>query len=322
MDIEFGILKSVDIRKIFPSEPGNFTPWLAENINKLSNILGRDLEIVQTEYAIGDFSADIVAKDLASSDIIVIENQFGSSDHKHLGQILLYCAGINASCMVWIAESFKDEHRKTIDWLNNNTISNIEFYAIELEIIQIDDSKPVPLFKIIESPNKNIVSGTGNASLRNSDTQEKYRQYFQGLIDELREKYKFTNVKVGQAQGWYAFPSENSKIYKYETSFALNDRVRAGIYLDSGDKNKNKDIFDKLFLDKEIIEKEFGETLCWEKLDNKRACRIILYTDGHINLDAEELSNIKDWAIEKLLKFKKIFPNHIKEYVELVKNFV
>jgi len=74
MAIEFGTLKTVDIRKVWPSEPSNFTPWLAENINKLSNILGRDLEIIQTEYAVGDFTADIVAKDLSSSSIVVIEN--------------------------------------------------------------------------------------------------------------------------------------------------------------------------------------------------------------------------------------------------------
>jgi len=315
MAIEFGTLKTVDIRKVWPSEPSNFTPWLAENINKLSNILGRDLEIIQTEYAVGDFTADIVAKDLSSSSIVVIENQYGSSDHKHLGQILLYCAGINASCMVWIAESFKDEHRKTIEWLNNNTINEIEFYAIGLEIIQIDDSKPVPLFKVIESPNKNVASGTRTEPLENSDTQEKYRQYFQKLIDELREKYRFTNAKMGQPQSWYAFPSENSKIYRFETSFALNDRVRAGIYLDSGEQIKNKDIFDKLFSEKEIIEKEFGEVLCWERLDDKRACRIITYTDGHINSDTEELSRIKNWAIEKLIKFKEVIPKYIKKYL-------
>ena len=315
MKIELGTLKTVDVRKLWPSEPGDFTPWLAENINKLSQILGKDLEIVQTEYAIGDFSADIVAKDLSSSSIVVIENQYGTSDHKHLGQILLYCAGINASCMVWIAESFKDEHRKTIEWLNNNTINDIGFYAIELEIIQIDDSKPVPLFKIIESPNKNIVSARANNPMGNSDTQEKYRQYFQYLIDELREKYKFTNAKVGQPQNWYSFSSENSKVFVYETSFALNDRVRAGIYLDTGDQNKNKEIFDKLFANKEDIEKEFGETISWERIDDKRACRIIVYKDGNIDLDTEELSKIKEWAIEELMKFKNVFPKYIKKYV-------
>lgn len=315
MVIELGTLKNVDIRKVWPSEPSNFTPWLAENIRYLSDILNREIEIIEKEYSIGDYSADIVAKDLSSSGIIVIENQYGISDHKHLGQILLYCAGINASCVVWIAESFKDEHKKTIEWLNNNTVNNVEFYAIQLEIIQIDDSKPVPLFKIIESPNKNVLSDGTIRTIENSDTQERYRQYFQILIDELRLKYKFTNAKAGQPQNWYSFSSENSKVYLYETSFAFNDRVRAGIYLDAKDQILNKAIFDKLYSEKENIEKEFGENLCWERIDEKRACRIIIYSDGHINLDTEELSKIKDWTIEKLLRFKEIFPKYFKKYV-------
>jgi len=315
MEIAFGTIKTVDIRKIWPSEPSDFTPWLAENINKLSNILGRDLEIIQTEYAIGDYSADIVAKDLSSSQNVVIENQYGTSDHRHLGQILLYCAGIKASCMVWIAEDFKDEHRKTIEWLNNNTNDDIEFYAIELEIIQIDDSKPVPLFKIIESPNKNIISSNTIKNGENSDTQNMYKQYFQSLIDELRIKYKFTNAKKGQPQSWYSFPSEQSKIYHYGTSFASNDRVRTEIYLDTGDQNKNKEIFDKLYLDKENIEREYGSEIYWERLDQRRACRICVYKDGNINLDTDELTKIKEWAIEKLLKFKEVFPKYFKKYV-------
>jgi len=311
MTIELGILKTVDVRKIWPSEPSNFTPWLAENIKQLSDILGREIEIIQKEYAVGDFSADIVAKDLSSSNVIVIENQYGTSDHKHLGQILLYCAGINASCVIWIAESFKDEHRKTIEWLNNNTMDGIEFYAIQLEIIQIDDSRPVPLFKVIESPKKNKAIQI----TENSDTQERYRQYFQILIDELREKYKFTNAKAAQLQNWYAFSSENTKIYTYNASFALRGRARAEIYLDSGDQTKNKDIFDKLLIEKDAIEKEFGSVISWERLDEKQACRIAVYTNGHINLDTEELTEIKEWTIEKLLKFKEVFPKYIKKYI-------
>jgi len=100
MKIELGNLKTVEIRHLWLSEPGDFTPWLAENIDRLGTILGKDLEVIQTEYAVGDFSADIVANDLSTSRKVVIENQFGSSDHRHLGQILLYCAGIKATCMI------------------------------------------------------------------------------------------------------------------------------------------------------------------------------------------------------------------------------
>ena len=213
--------------------------------------------------------------------------------------------------MVWISEKFKDEHRQAIEWLNSNTINGIEFYAIELEIIQIDDSKPVPLFNIVESPNKNVSSYYNSAATENSDIQESYRLYFQSIIDELREKFKFTNARVGQPQNWYSFASENSKVFKYGTSFAMNDRVRAEIYIDMGDKNQNKAIFDNLFSNKENIEKEFGASLTWERLDDKRASRVAIYIDGSITDDTTDIENIKKWAIDNLLKFKKVFPKYI-----------
>lgn len=316
MSVELGNLKTVEIRNLWKSEPGDFTPWLAENIERLSKILGKDLEVIKTEYAVGDFSADIVAKDLSTSRTVVIENQFGISDHKHLGQILLYCAGIKASCMVWIAESFKDEHRQAIEWLNSNTINEVEFYAIELEVIQIDDSKPVPLFKIVESPNKNITLGIQASNNGITDTQELYQKYFQSLIDELREKHRFTNARVGQPQNWYSFASEQSRVFKYGTSFAANDRVRTEIYIDMGDQTKNKELFDKLFEQKEVIEKEFGNEITWERLDDKRACRICTYIDGMISADTTQLEEIKKWAIENMLKFKKVFPKHIQKIVK------
>lgn len=282
----------------------------------MSKILGKDLEVIKTEYAVGDFSADIVANDLNTSRTVVIENQFGISDHKHLGQILLYCAGIKATCMVWIAESFKDEHRQAIEWLNTNTINEIEFYAIELEVIQIDDSKPVPLFKIVESPNKNITSGIPASNNGITDTQELYQKYFQSLIDELREKHRFTNARVGQPQNWYSFASEQSRVFKYGTSFAANDRVRTEIYIDMGDQNKNKELFDKLFEKKDELEKEFGNVLTWERLDDKRACRICNYIDGSISADTTQIEEIKNWAIENMLKFKKVFPKYIAKIVK------
>lgn len=311
---ELGVLKNVELRNIWQSEPSDFTPWLASNIEYLSKALGKDLEIIQTEYAVGDFSADIVATDLGSAKKVVIENQYGISDHRHLGQILLYCAGIKASCMVWIAESFKDEHRQVFEWLNANTINEMEFYAIEIEVIQIDESRPVPVFKIVESPNKMQTKRYEQIDSNISDTQEDYRRYFQSLIDELREKHKFTNAKIGQPQNWYSFTSELSGLFQYSTSFASKNRVRAEIYLDSGDQIQNKQLFDFLHGKKEEIERSFGEELAWERLDEKRASRVAIYIDGSIRTDTESLAKIKEWAIGKLLKFKKIFPEQIKKF--------
>lgn len=312
MGIELGSLENVGIKKLWKKEANDFTPWLAENIDKLGSVLGKDLEVIQTEFPVGPFSADIVANDLGSSRKVVIENQYGTSDHRHLGQILLYCAGIKASCVVWIAESFKDEHRQAIEWLNNNTINEIEFFAIGIEVIRIDESRPVLLFKIIESPSKNINSTMSKSSLGLTDTQESYQKYFQSLIDVLREKYNFTNAKVGQPQNWYSFASEQSKIFKYNVTFAAKDLVRSEIYIDTRPQSKNKKIFDALYDQKDVIEKEFGSELIWERLDENIACRISTGMEGAINVDTDELERIKAWHIESLLKLKEVFPKYIK----------
>lgn len=316
--MEFGELKNIAIKNIWESEHGKFTPWLSENIDKISEVIGKDLEIDQTEYPVGNFSADILATDLSTSKKVIIENQFGDSNHKHLGQIILYCAGVDANTLIWVSEKFKDEHKKTIEWLNANTLKNIEFYAIEIEIIQIDNSRPVPRFTVVVSPNKNFSGEIDSPSNELSDTQGAYKNFFQKLIDDLREKHHFTNAKAGQPQSWYSFASENSRFFKYSLSFALKERIRAEIYIDSGEQKINKELFDRLYKIKEKIEKEFGEALVWEKLDTKRASRIAIYKDGSINSDSDQLLLIHEWAIEKLLKFKKIFPKYLLNEIKTI----
>jgi len=52
-----------------------------------------------------------------------------------------------------------------------------------------------------------------------SSRGEAYRQFFQKLLDELREKHHFTSARVGQSQNWYSFSSGISGT-PYSASFA------------------------------------------------------------------------------------------------------
>jgi hypothetical protein len=114
-----------------------------------------------------------------------------------------------------------------------------------------------------------IVSGEVGQQL--SETQEKYRSYFQELLDELRETHKFTNARTGLPQNWYTFPSENSRVYTYSTSLARGGRVRVAVYIDCRGKVKNEQIFDCLYQKREEIDAAFGTPLSWERLDARRA---------------------------------------------------
>ena len=116
-------LQRVQIREIWQSEPRDFTPWLVteENLTLLSEAIGIQLEVHSVEESVGEFRADIVCESRPEGDLVLVENQFGQTDHIHLGQILTYTAGLEAVTIVWISERFREEHRAAIDWLNEKT---------------------------------------------------------------------------------------------------------------------------------------------------------------------------------------------------------
>ena len=300
----FGVLNKVVLREIWPHEASDFTPWLAENIDELGKALGMDLELIEQEASVGDFSLDILAKDLGTSRSVIVENQLTQTDHDHLGKLITYAAGFDASIVIWVSDSIREEHRQAMDWLNQRTDSETSFFGVVVEVIKIDDSKPAFNFKLVASPNewqKNKKRQTQRTSV--STKGEKYQNYFQNLIDDLRDIHRFTSAKAGQPQNWYSFSSGVSGM-TYGANFSQGGKARAELYIDLGDHEKNKYVFDQLFNIKGEIEDSLGQEISWERLDNKRASRLALYIDGSIEESDSELEKVKNWHIEQLLKLK------------------
>jgi hypothetical protein len=154
MEEKFGRLEVVELRSAWAHEAKEFTPWLAENLHRLSDVIGIDLELESVEVQVGPFLADVLAKDRLTGGRILIENQLEQSDHGHLGQILTYLAGLEAKSIIWIARSFRSEHLSAIRWLNQNTMQDISFFAVEISVVRIGESLLAPLFKVLEQPNE------------------------------------------------------------------------------------------------------------------------------------------------------------------------
>lgn len=306
--ITLGKIQSVKANQIWPTEDGSFTPWLSDNLAELGDALGLSLNFVQREVNVGKYKLDILAKDDQNRNVI-IENQYNDTDHGHLGQLLTYASGLNAEVLVWITESARDEHRQAIEWLNQITDEKIELYLVAINVIKIGDSLPALNFKVIASPNhwqKEQKKVTETSSPRN----ERYRNWFQNLIDILREEYKFTNARAGQPQSWYNFSAGISGI-TIGSSFTLGNKFRCEIYIDTTDKSLNKKIFDDLEAQKNALEAAFEQQLSWERLDDKRASRIAIYTIGGIDQSEEDLSKLTSWAICQIIKLKKIYTDFI-----------
>ena len=311
--IEFGSLKKLDLRTVWQNEARDFTPWLANNVSELGKALGMELELVEQEASVGDFSLDLLAKDLGTSNPVIIENQLTATDHDHLGKLLTYAAGFDASTIIWIAETIREEHRQALEWLNQRTDSHSHFFGVVVEVLQIDDSSPAFHFKPIVFPNEWQKTRRRRTEGTTTPRAEAYRNYFQLLIDELREKHKFTGARVGQPQSWYNFSSGFRGI-TYAASFAQGERARVEIYIDKGDVGENKELFDWLAENQELIEGEYGEQFEWERLDERRSSRIAIYRSGSIEDDSKTLEEVRQWTIEHLLKLKQVFPSWLKKY--------
>lgn len=304
-------LRRLNLREIWAKEAGDFTPWLADNIEELGAALGMELELEAREASVGDFSLDLLAKDLGTGRTVVIENQLTQTDHDHLGKLLTYAAGFGAAVVIWVAETIREEHRQALEWLNQRTDTETEFFGVVVEVLKIDDSNPAYDFKPVVFPNEWQKTKRSQSAARVSTKGEAYRQYYQTLIDELREQHKFTGARIAQPQNWYTFSAGTSGV-PVSAVFAGDGTARVELYIDLGAVEENKALFDWLRSQKDSIESQFGFPLCWERLDGKQACRIYVSRSGSIESSMEELEQVRQWQIEKLLLFKKIFAPLVK----------
>ena len=294
-----GRLEGVEVREIWKHEARDFTPWLLDHEDHLAETLGIDLELEQSEHPVGGFSLDLIGRDLTNDAVLIVENQLEGTDHSHLGQILTYAAGTDASSIVWIATSFREEHRQAIDWLNEQTRENIRFFGIALEVVRIGASQPAPLFRLVAQPNdwqKQVRSGThaGRVGTKAPLYQEFWGRYLGRLRDEHPD---WSRARTPSNQNWMDFrsPVRGTRLV---TAFANGQRLRHEIYIDAGDRDLNAAIFESLLQQKEQFETEYGRSLHWEELPNARASRIVDYRDDADVTFEDQHDEFVDWLFD------------------------
>jgi hypothetical protein len=111
------------------------------------------------------------------------------------------------------------------------------------------------------------------------------RQFWTELLKVAATRSpRFQNISPG-IQSWI---SAGSGIGGITFTFAAGKSYgRTELYIDRGEKDENKGIFDELISQKEAIENTFGGPLTWERLDGKRASRIKTETAGTIFDDTQ-----------------------------------
>jgi hypothetical protein len=318
-----GRLERVDLRVVWEKEAEDFTPWLGrpENIALLGDAIGLELEVEAQEKDVGPFRADILCKDTGSSNWVLVENQLERTDHTHLGQLLTYAAGLQAVTIVWIAHRFTEEHRATLDWLNEITDDRFNFFGLEIELWRIGTSPIAPKFNVVCMPNdwsKAVATGAAKvASESLSEAKQLQLDFWIAFRSYLHDQGSPIMSSKPLPQNWMNLALGRSgfrlcavaSLWDSVAETFDSNEVRAEVCVETP---QSKAHFACLESQKAPIEAELGEALTWHNPPEKKACRVYLRKPVALT-DRARWPEYHAWLLQKLTALHRVFGPRVRQ---------
>ena len=307
-------LTPVGLDEVWETEPQHFTPWLAqeENLTLLGKTLGIELELEAQEINVGDFRADILCKNTEDDSWVIIENQLDPTDHKHVGQLLTYAAGLDASTVIWIAKTFRSEHCAMLDWQNRITDERYRFFGVEMKVWQIEDSARAVQFDVISSPNnwtRGVSRDTQRAANQElSDTEQLMRKFWAGLREYMNNSGSSVNCPAPTTRNYLQFSIGRTTFTVQAWAASTNGEIGIRLYMAG---NFSKAHYHLLKEQQEEIHNEFGETLAWNELPMSERSRISLSKQNTDPSDEDDWPHQYEWLATRLERFDQVFRSRI-----------
>jgi hypothetical protein len=317
-----GRLEKVDLRDVWFDESRDFTPWLAQdaNITLLGEAIGMALEIESQEKGVGPFYADILCKDVATDRWVLIENQLERTNHVHLGQLITYAAGLEAVTVVWVAGRFTEEHRAALDWLNDITEEQFNFFGLEVELWKIGESAIAPKFNVVSKPNdwtrtvQEAATQIQSASL--SDTKRlqlefwtRFRQFADERSTTIRATKPFPQHWMSMSIGRSGFHlTAVCSLWRSEPDQFEPHEIRAELICDG---RGAKDFYSLLMAQRPEIEREFGEALFWHNPPEVKSWKAYVTKPTNV-ADLDRWPDCHEWLLAKLERLRAVFGPRVK----------
>ena len=195
-----------------------------------------------------------------------------------------------------------------IEWLNNNSLQDINFFLVEIHAYVIDGSKPAPYFKVIEAPNDFIKRGKSKSDDDELNKSQQERLIFWEQFADYIKENNINDLKPPKASTdhWYNVPIGTSKCCISITLVGKANHIGIEIYI-----YDDKELFDKIECNKEEIEKNTGMVYEWMRINDGKASRIKTRIEG-LNFDNHDNYNLlfKE-IIDKVIKMKNEFVKYV-----------
>ena len=302
---EIQSLERVSLREAWPNEAQDFTPWLAENIDRLGAGLDLRLKGVQKEVTLPRAGrVDIRAQQAETDATVVIENPLGDSDDSHCLRLLGYAANAEANILVWVARAFTSYHKSILEWLND--ADTIHVYAVTVRAYRVGEALAADFQTVVEPQSQ---SGPSRPAKKNSNTL--YAEFYRPLVARLRQNGVQPVGRGGWRGRWRSFQSGHpGAVYALGLSGG-----KAKVFLSFRGAGHEQRFQALLQHQEEINGKVKGAV--WHDADQGSwKSTVLLEGDGPLDLTGpeEELETVRRWMAASMLSLR----NAVQPYLEEV----
>lgn len=302
-----GKLDRVPLRDVWKHEALDFTKWLRDNIDVLNEAADLSLSSAESEQPASQFKVDIVAEDAAGNPV-AIENQLEKSDHDHLGKLITYLTALDAKTGIWIVADPRPEHVRAVAWLNESSAA--AFYLFKVEAVKIGASPAAPLLTLIVGPSEESRE-VGETKKELAERHGIRQRFWSQLLEKARDRTRLHANISPSSDNWIGASAGKSGLGLAYVIRMHDSHVELTIDRGKDLDEENKAIFDALAESKEAIERDFGESLEWDKTEGRRMCRIRKQSSLGGYRDEENWPKIQDVMIDTMVRLEKALRPHI-----------
>jgi hypothetical protein len=137
----------------------------------------------------------------------------------------------------------------------------------------------------------------------------KRQKFWTELIARADGRAGVLKSKTPGVENYLNIPSGVSG-YGFLFNITMNN-TRVEMYIETYDKEKNKQLFDQLFDEKIEIEKVFGNSLTWDRLEDSRSCLIRYQLDRGGLQDEDKWPEVQEKMINNMVKFQEALRPHL-----------
>ena len=141
-------------------------------------------------------------------------------------------------------------------------------------------------------------------------------RFFESMFDSVAIRRPGFRIPKFGYENWVGFAA--GPFGFYDVAFTANGAVRAGVYLDMQERTATKRLFDDLFAERLAVETAVGRILSWERLDDRRASRIVDYREVR---DLDSLADrraLADWAAETVVKLMEALDDRLRSTAQVL----